>query len=129
MSRDITDRLRDVKENLERVIRLTKNLDQSAFESDEAIYYAVIYSLGIAGEAVKSIPDDVRAKAPDVDWKAIARLRDLLFHVYFGISNDVIWQIVTVSVPQTLVEVDRLTVLEEEGPGDRPQQPQRSNPC
>ncbi len=108
MSRDPLDRVRDVKENLDRVVRLTKDLDFDSFVANEAVYFAVVYSLGIVGEAVKSLPDETKLAAPNVDWKAIARLRDLLFHVYFGISNKIIWQIVTDSVPDTLLEVDQL---------------------
>ena len=70
--------------------------------------------MGIVGEAVKAIPEEIRSKSPDVDWRAISRLRDVLFHVYFGISNDIIWQIITEDVPKTLAEVNRL-ILEEQG--------------
>jgi len=108
VSRDPLDRLRDVKENLDRVVRLTKELDFDSFVANEAVYFAVVYSLGIVGEAVKSLPDETKRAAPNVDWKSIGRLRDLLFHAYFGISNEIIWQIVTERVPDTLLEVNEL---------------------
>lgn len=34
--------------------------------------------LEVIGEAVKHIPDDLRARYPDVDWKRIAGLRDII---------------------------------------------------
>ena len=38
VSRETVDRLRDVQENLERIVRLTKGLGQREFEADEATY-------------------------------------------------------------------------------------------
>ncbi len=42
-----------------------------------------------------SLPDSVRAQAPEVPWKRIAGLRDILIHDYFGIDFEIIWDVVT----------------------------------
>jgi uncharacterized protein with HEPN domain len=89
-------------------------MDFEAFVADEAVYYAAVYSLGIVGEAAKSLSDETKRAAPNVDWRAITRLRDLLFHVYFGISNQILWQIITEEVPNTLREVDQLLARESD---------------
>ena len=47
--------------------------------------------------------DDIRAeikvKYPDIEWKKIAGLRDILAHEYFGIDLEVIWDIVNNKLP------------------------------
>jgi uncharacterized protein with HEPN domain len=113
VSREPSVRLLDIKEALERVQRLTSDLDFAAFVADEAAYYAVVFSLGVAGEAAKSLPTEILKGSTTVDWRAIGRLRDILFHAYFGISSEVVWKIVSESVPATLTEVNRLIESEK----------------
>jgi uncharacterized protein with HEPN domain len=54
---------------------------------------AVIRQLEIIGEATKQISMDLRALHPDVPWRRIAGLRDILIHDYMGVDLDAIWQI------------------------------------
>lgn len=42
---------------------------------------------------VKQIPERIRGQYPDIDWKKIAGLRDILIHNYFGIDLELIWDI------------------------------------
>ena len=46
------------------------------------------------GKAVKCLPEDVRSRRPDIEWRKIAGLRDILIHEYFGINVEVVWDIV-----------------------------------
>lgn len=55
---------------------------------------AVMRNLEIIGEAVKSIPEELRAAHPKIEWRKIARLRDILIHHHFGIETEVIFDIV-----------------------------------
>jgi len=54
----------------------------------------VIRNLEIIGEAVKSLPDDIKKDYPEVEWRKIAGLRDILIRAYFGVDLEVIWDIV-----------------------------------
>jgi len=55
---------------------------------------AILYNLVIVGEAVKGLGDETKALRPDIPWKQIAALRDLLTHEYFRIDMDEIEKIV-----------------------------------
>jgi len=50
--------------------------------------------LEIIGEAVKNIPNDFRNKYPQIPWKRIAGLRDVLIHEYFGVNLRRAWRMV-----------------------------------
>ena len=59
-------------------------MDQRYFRtSDEETVDAVVRNLEVIGEAARNIPDSAREKAPEVDWRKIVVLRNILAHEYF----------------------------------------------
>jgi uncharacterized protein with HEPN domain len=58
-----------------------------------------IKSIEILGEAVKKIPDEIRAEYPQVAWRSIAGMRDVLVHEYWGIDVAVVWSTVEEGIP------------------------------
>ena len=59
----------------------------------------MIRQFEILGEAAKNIPVNIRNKNPEVDWKRIVGLRDVLIHSYFGIDLEIIWGIIKNNLP------------------------------
>ena len=55
---------------------------------------AILYNLVIVGEAVKGLGATVREARPEVPWRQIAGLRDLLTHEYYRIAMSEIEKIV-----------------------------------
>jgi uncharacterized protein with HEPN domain len=82
------------------VERYTAGLGRAAFEADERTYDAVLRNLELVGEAVKQLPPEARALAPAIEWRRIAAMRDVLAHAYFGIDNDILWDVVSNKVPE-----------------------------
>ena len=64
--------------------------------------------LEIIGEAAKAVPEELKAKEPDVPWKAIAGTRDRLIHGYFDVDLDVVWAILTEDLPDLLPKLQCL---------------------
>ena len=102
--------LQDMQGFCQKVIRYTTGLTGAEFERNELVYDAVLRNLELLGEATKQIPEHVRERHPDVPWRRIAGLRDVLAHAYFGLESATIWQVVSSSVPalsQQLQDVAR----------------------
>ena len=108
--RDARLLLADIRISCEKVLRFAGDLSQEAFVADERSYDATLRNLEVIGEAVKGLPADLRAAHPEVPWQRIAGLRDILIHVYFGVDEDVVWDIVKNHVPDLLKVVEALLV-------------------
>ena len=94
MSRDSSLYLEDILESCGKIERFTEQLSFDQFLEDEKTYDAVVRNLEIIGEAAKNIPEDVRLRYPDIEWRKIAGLRDIIAHEYFGIDDDILWDII-----------------------------------
>lgn len=108
MSRDTRVWLIDIIEGCNRIAEYTAGMDASAFRADQRTLDAVVRNLQIIGEAVKHLPEDVRIGAPSIEWRKIAGLRDILVHAYFGIDDEIIWDVVRTKLPELAKAVKEL---------------------
>jgi uncharacterized protein with HEPN domain len=106
MSRNWQTYLADITRACEKVTQFTAGMDREAFFGDDRTFHAVIHCLLIVGEAAKHIPDDVRQRMPDIEWRRIAGMRDFLAHVYFAINNNIVWDVIQTKVPELLRAVE-----------------------
>jgi uncharacterized protein with HEPN domain len=79
---------------------------RSDLDSDPMLSLALTKLVEIIGEAAKQVSPETRARFPGVPWSDAARTRDRLIHHYFDIDLDVLWQTVTVDLPQLLAALD-----------------------
>jgi uncharacterized protein with HEPN domain len=45
------------------------------------------------------VPEDVRVRAPEIDWRKIAGMRDVLAHTYYQVDLDIVWDAAINKVP------------------------------
>jgi uncharacterized protein with HEPN domain len=110
MDRDIRVYIEDIVGAIEKINEYAGHIDELAFYGNTQIQDSVIRRLEIIGEAVKHVPDDIRQKYPDVPWKEIAGIRDVLIHEYFGVKTVRIWNIIKNDLPvffERIRQVDR----------------------
>jgi uncharacterized protein with HEPN domain len=105
--RDPAERLRDVLESITAIQRHS-NCTKQAFEQDELLQTWFLRHLQIIGEAVRSIPDEIRALAPEIPWQQIAGMRNVLVHGYFEIDTDLVWDAAIRDVPALRTGVECL---------------------
>ena len=108
MSRDPLLFLEDIEKSCEKVVRYTEGRSKDQVFGDDIRADAVLLNLHIIGEAVKKLPGDLRERYPDVAWREIAGLRDVIAHTYFALDSDILWDAVERDVPSLLDAVRKI---------------------
>ena len=103
--RDVRVFLEDILESIEKIEEYTANVDEDEFYENTFIQDAVLRRLEIIGEAVKNIPNDFRAKYPDIPWRQIAGMRDILIHAYFGVNLRRVWKVIKEDLPELKLKI------------------------
>lgn len=112
MSRSLQLYLQDIQSSCEKVLRYTQGMSLDDFQIDDRTFDAVVRNLQIIGEAVKNLPQPVRELAPEIEWRKIAGLRDILAHAYFQIEDEIIWDVVQTKVLPLQEAVNRLLEIQ-----------------
>ena len=83
-------------------------LTKEAFLADQTLILAFERSLEIIGEAVGRLDDAFKESHPDVPWRAIRGLRNVVAHVYWAVDYDIVWNVVTAEVPPLHEQISTL---------------------
>ena len=94
MLRDPRLYLDDIVEAIDRIRQYSAAMKYKDFSTDRKTQDAVVRNLEIIGEAASRLPESAKAQAPDIEWRKIVGLRNILAHEYFGVSLPLIWDVI-----------------------------------
>lgn len=99
----------DILESIELIEKYTKGITYNKFLSDNTTQDAVIRRFEIIGEATKNIPLKIRKEYPEIPWRQMAGMRDMLSHEYFGIVMKRIWDTTLKDLPKLKKQIAKLS--------------------
>ena len=108
MSRDVALYLEDILTSCNKIIRFTSGTTFETFKTDDRTYDAVIRNPEIIGEAAKNIPVEFHRKYPQVEWRGIGALRNIVAHEYFGVKDEIIWDVVVDKIPVLQKQIEQI---------------------
>lgn len=106
--RDYKLYLDDICEAIGKIENYTAGLTFAQFQKNSLVVDGVVRNLEIVGEAVKKIPAVFKNRHPEIEWKKIAGLRDILVHEYFGVDLQVLWDIIKTKLPLLKRQVESI---------------------
>ena len=107
MPRDVRLYLGDILQAIRDIEQFTESAhDFEQFSGNAMRVHAILYNLEIIGEAVKNVPGAMRKKYPQVAWRKMAGLRDIVAHDYFGISLEIIWGVIKNNLPVVKEQIE-----------------------
>lgn len=116
MSRRVYWRLKDMKAAIEEIKRLLDPNSRNVLNTDPAVRAAFERFLEILSEASRHVPEELRQKHPQIPWRQVADLGNVIRHIYHKIDLDVLWSTYENDLPELETVVDSL--LTEVGPPD-----------
>ncbi len=93
-------RLADIVEASERVRTLLQATSMDAFEADWQTRWLVERGVEIISEASRHLPDALKQRHPDIPWRKVAGIGNILRHSYESVSPPVLWTLVREDLPR-----------------------------
>lgn len=100
--------VQDILNAISEIEKFIDGMDYKAFLKDDKTQSAVVWKIQVIGEASKNIPKPLRDKHNDIPWKYLARIRDKIAHFYFGIDYEIVWDVITRSLPELKPKIERI---------------------
>jgi uncharacterized protein with HEPN domain len=107
MPRD-NESLIDIERAIRRILRYTNNISRAELEMNDEKVSAILYQIAVIGEATKRLSQEFRQQHPEIPWRDIAGMRDVLIHKYDQVDFDVIWDVVQSKLPELLTLLEPL---------------------
>ncbi len=101
----------DIMDAITKIENYIEDLDYDSFAQSNMVIDAVVRNLEIIGEAARNIPNDAKERYPDIPWKRMVGLRNIVIHEYFGVDLDNVWKIIKENIPE--VKPDIMKILDE----------------
>ena len=106
--RTIKARLQDMKEAIEGILDMLDKTSFEQFTQSWQIQRATERGLEIISEASRALSDEVKVAAPEIPWRQIAALGNILRHEYQRVEPALIWNIAQDHLTDLHKAVERL---------------------
>ena len=108
MSRSQEQYLLDILKAMDDALGFVEGVAFDDLEEDQRTQYALQRAFEIIGEATKHVDDSIRERYPDVPWRKMAGMRDMIIHKYFAVNLEVVWETVHEDIPLARKQVQEI---------------------
>ena len=113
MKKDLTVFLKHILESTSRIENYLQGVNEDSFYASTEKQDMVVRRLEIIGEATKNLPNEFREKYPEVAWKDMAGMRDVIVHQYFDINYKRVWDTAKNFLPPLKMKIQEILEKEE----------------
>ena len=88
-------RIEHMIESVDSLLQFSANLTIAEYSVSLEKQYAVKFAFVMLGEDAAQISDEIQSKYPDIPWRKIKGLRNIVAHAYNKTDDEIIWGTVT----------------------------------
>jgi uncharacterized protein with HEPN domain len=103
----VDDRLKDISESIAEIQKLLAGVDFQTYSTDRMLSLATERLLEIVCGASRTLPDEIKTSAPDIDWRKMTDFGNLLRHAYHITNVIIVWDIIQNHQPSLKSFVER----------------------
>jgi len=104
----------DMLQAAQEILSFAEGFDRAALESDRRTCSAILYEIIVIGEAANRLSNTFRSRYSHIPWQSIVGMRNILVHQYDQVDVDIVWDAVSIDVPELIAILKPL--LAEESP-------------
>jgi uncharacterized protein with HEPN domain len=108
MARKVGHALHDMLEAIERVEQITRGKSLAEFQQSWQLRWIVQRAIEIISEASRAIPDELKRTRPEIPWPQVRGIGNILRHEYQGLSDPIIWRVVTDELPPLKAAIETM---------------------
>ena len=101
MPRD-SESLIDIEKAIRRILRYSTGVSRADLETNDEKVSALLYQITIIGEAIKRLSSDLRQQHPEISWREIAGMRNVIVHEYDQVDLIIVWDVIRNKLPELL---------------------------
>ncbi len=106
-------RLRDILEAARLIISYVQDTKEAAFCTDMQKQDAVIRRIEIIGEATTHLTEETRHAFPQLSFRKMRGMRNILAHDYANVDPKIIWEVATTHVPEVYFVLEKFFAGQE----------------
>ncbi|MGM0569046.1 MAG: HepT-like ribonuclease domain-containing protein [Elusimicrobiota bacterium] len=106
--RDYKLSINDIIAAIDSIESFVKGMNINQLKEDDKTFSAVIQKFGVIGEAAKNVPETIKEKNPDLPWKEMGAMRNILIHAYFGIDYELVWDAIKNKIPKVKIKLKKI---------------------
>lgn len=106
--RDYRDFLNDILAAIRSIIAFVEGMTFDDYLDDEKTRYAVMRGYEIIGEAVRHLPDELKATNQDIPWTEMAAMRNRIVHGYFSVDDSILFETIETDLKPLLLQMEVL---------------------
>jgi uncharacterized protein with HEPN domain len=108
-------RIQDIVQSITGIQQRTAGMTFEQFQGNETLAKAVLYDFLIIGEASINVPSDIQSRYPDIPWRIMGDMRNIIAHEYFQVTLRIVWNTIENDLSLLMQQLEEL--MKREGIG------------
>jgi uncharacterized protein with HEPN domain len=113
-SRNWLLRIQDIINAIHSIADYSAEITFEEFRTNEVLIKAILYDFVVIGEAAIHIPTEVKSRYPQIPWRLMGDMRNIIAHEYFQVDLKIIWNTIQNNLPSLVAQLHELLRSEAE---------------